>query len=154
MDEKVPIPDNGARRSAQQSGNMGVRAFRWIAVPVAIAAGQYLAEWLFVVMRMSCLHFGARPEGLCSDWWYENESWAAASTCGVVLFVVSVLLPTLLAPNSRRLVGATAFAVAVLLTAVTFDLWVSTWAISVVVVLAAASVCLLYTRRMLNERVA
>jgi hypothetical protein len=133
---------------------MSVRAIRWVAVPLAVAAGYYLAVWLFLEMRLSCLHLGTRPQGQCSDWWYANHSRAAAFTCGVVLFVSAVLLPTLLAPQLKRLVGAVALAAAVMLATLTFDSWVLAWAIPVICLLAAVSVCLRYIRRNLKGHVA
>jgi hypothetical protein len=133
---------------------MSVFAIRWVAVPLAFVGGCYLAMWIYLKLGLSCFHLGSRPQGLCSDWWYANNSQAAALACGAVLFVSSVLLPTLLAPRFKQLVGFLAFTITLVLTILFFDIWVVVPVLSVLIALTAMSVCLPYTRRVLKDHVA
>jgi hypothetical protein len=113
-------------------------ALRWVAVPLALVASYFLAFFLFLEISLSCLHLGSRPEGLCSDWWYANHSWVGAAAFGLATFLGSVLLPALLAPRFKGVVGALALGVVVIYTLLEFDLWV--WSIAVPIVAACAAV--------------
>jgi hypothetical protein len=115
-----------------------VSVLRWVAVPLSVVAGYFLAFFLFLQLSLSCLHLGARPEGLCSDWWYENHAWIAAAVFGAAIFPGAFLLPVVLAPRFKRIVGVAALAVIVVYTFVEFDAWVWSIAIPIVSTLAAA----------------
>ena len=117
---------------------MTSRLLRWIAVPLSFAAGIFCAAWLFLDMRLACLHFGARPEGLCSDWWYSNHGWVAVVAAGLCTFALSVLVPALLAPHYNRVVAFSAFAVALGVTLATFTSPVRWWVVLVYTIAALA----------------
>ena len=95
-------------------------------------ASYFLAFFLFLEIALSCLHLGARPEGLCSNWWYENHAWIAAAAFGLTIALGSVVLPVVLAPRFKGAVGTVALTVVVIYTIVEFDLWV--WSVAVPIV--------------------
>ena len=117
---------------------MTSRVIRWIAVPLSFAAGIFGAAWLFLDMRLACLHFGERPEGLCSDWWYANHGWVAVVAAGLCTFTLSVLVPVLLAPRHNGVVAFSAFAVALGVTLATFTSPVRWWVVLVYTIAALA----------------
>jgi hypothetical protein len=133
---------------------MSTSVIRWIAVVLAIVAGNNLAVWLFLELQLSCLHLGARPAGQCSDWWYANHSWVAATAYGVAAFIAAVIIPSLLAPQYKRTVGIVSVAVAVLLTVFTSALWVTAWAVPTLILLSVVSVLLPSIRSQLQSHVA
>ena len=117
---------------------MRYRALRWVAVPVALVASYYLAFFLFLEIVLSCLHLGSRPKALCSDWWYENHSWVGAVAFGLALFLGPVLIPVVLAPRFKGIVGVLALGAVVVHTISEFDFWAWSVAIPIVAVSAAA----------------
>jgi len=129
----MPIQQR-VRRAAQRLGNMRTRAIRWIAVPLAAASGYYFAAALCTYIIISCMAFFIPKEG-CS-YWGHNQEWVAPLALGTVAFVLSVLLPALLAPKRKRLVGAVALAVVALLTLALFSPWVWLRAIPTLALLA------------------
>jgi hypothetical protein len=114
------------------------RVLRWIAVPLTVVAGYYLAFLLFLEIELSCVSPGLRPKGLCSDWWSENHSWVGAAVFGFALFIGPVLLPAVLAPRFKGTVGLLAFGVVAAHTISEFDFWAWSVAMAIVAVSAAA----------------
>jgi hypothetical protein len=102
-----------------------------------LVASYYLAFFLFLQIILSCFHLGSRPEGLCSDWWYENYSWVGAAAFGIALFLGPVLLPVVLAPRFKGIVGVLALGAVVLHTVSEFDFWAWSVAIPIVAVSTA-----------------
>jgi len=133
---------------------MSVRAIRWVAIPLVVAAGYYLAVWLYFEISLSCLHLGPRPQGLCSDWWYANHSRVATLATGVALFVSAILAPALLAPQRKPLVGIVTLVATIVLTALAFDWWVSVRVIATISILAVVSISIPYIRQKLSGHVA
>lgn len=116
---------------------MRYRALRWVATPLALVASYYLAFFLFLAIVLSCLHFGSLPQGLCSDWWYEIHSWVGAVVFGLALFLGPVLLPIVLAPRFKGIVGVLALGAVVVHTISEFDYWAWSVAIPIVAVFSA-----------------
>ena len=116
---------------------MKVRALRWVAVPLALVASYYVAFLLFLEIVLSCFHLGSRPEGICSDWWYENHAWVGAAAFGLALFLGPVLLPVVLAPRFKGIVGVLALGAVVVHTVAEFDFWAWSVAIPIVAVSTA-----------------
>jgi hypothetical protein len=143
-----------ARRSAQPLGDMRIGALRWVAVPLSSVASYFLAFFLFLDIALSCLHLGARPEGLCSDWWYDNHAWVAAVAFGLAIFFGSVLLPVVLAPRFKGAIGAVALVVVIIHTIVEFDLWVWSVAVPTVALLAVVLGFTAYFRSLRSQHVA
>ncbi len=114
-----------------------VRVLRWFAVPLSFAAGIVGAGWLFVDMRLACLHFGARPENLCSDWWYASHAWIAVAATGLCAFALSVLIPVLLAPTCKRIVAFSAFVLTLSLIIANFTSPVRWWLVLICTIAAA-----------------
>jgi len=133
---------------------MSIRAIRWVAIPLVVAAGYYLAVRLYFEMGLSCLHLGPRPQGLCSDWWYANHSRVATLATGVALFVSAILAPALLAPQRKPLVGIVTLVATIVLTALAFDWWVSVRVIATISILAVVSISIPYIRQKLSGHVA
>jgi hypothetical protein len=119
-------------------GDMKVIALRWITVPLALVATYFLAFFLFLEIVLSCLHLGARPQGLCSNWWYENHSWVGAVVFGLALFLGPVLLPVVLAPRFKGIVGVLALGAVAFHTISEFDFWA--WSVAIPVVAVAAAI--------------
>ena len=115
-----------------------VRVLRWVAVPLAVVAGYYLAFLLFLKIELSCLPRGVLPGPPCSEWWSENHSWVGAVVFGLALSIGPILLPMVLAPRFKGVVGTLAFAMVAFHTISEFD----TWAWSVAMPVAAASAAL------------
>jgi hypothetical protein len=133
---------------------MSAGVIRWVAAVLAIVAGNYLAVWLFLELQLSCLHLGARPTGLCSDWWYANHSWVAAASYGGAAFIAAVLIPSLVAPQHKRTVAIVSLVAAVLLTVFTSALWVIAWAVPMLILLSVVSLLLPSIRSRLHNHVA
>jgi hypothetical protein len=117
---------------------MGIRVLRWASVPIALVASYYLAFFLFLPIALSCLHNGSGPKGPCSDWWYENHAWVAAAVFGLALFLGPVLLPVVLAPRFKGIVGLVALGAVAIHTILEFDLWV--WSVAMPIVAVSAAV--------------
>ena len=133
---------------------MRISALRWVAVPIALVASYFVAFFLFLKIALSCLHLGARPEGLCSDWWYGNHAWIAAATFGLAIFLGSVLLPVVLAPRFKGAIGAVALAVVVIHTILEFDFWVWSVAVPIVALFALILGFALHFRALRSQHVA
>jgi hypothetical protein len=139
VEDKVPSSNDGTRGAQpQRLGGMKVRALRWVAVPLALIASYFLAFFLFLEIVLSCLHFGPGPKGLCSGWWYENHAWIGAVVFGLALFLGPVLLPVVLAPRFKGVVGVLALGAVAVHTISEFDFWAWSVAMPIVVVSAAA----------------
>ena len=129
---------------------MKVRALRWVAVPLALIAGYYLAFLLFLEIVLSCFHLGSRPKGLCSDWWYENHSWVGAVVFGLALFLGPILLPVVLAPRFKGIVGVLALGAVVVHTILEFDSWA--WGVAIpIVAVSTAMVGTIFRNRMFRS---
>jgi hypothetical protein len=97
-----------------------------------------LAFFLFLEIVLSCLHLGSGPKDLCSDWWLENHSWVGAVVFGLALFLGPILLPTVLAPRFKGIVGVLALGVVAVHTISEFDFWAWSVAMPIVTVSAVA----------------
>jgi hypothetical protein len=129
---------------------MKIRVLRWVAVPLALVASYYLAFFLFLEIVLSCLHPGSRPKGLCSDWWYENHSWVGAVVFGLALFLGPVLLPVVLAPRFKAIVGVLALGAVVVHTVSEFDFWA--WSVAIpIAVVSAVMVGIIFRNRMFRS---
>jgi len=113
---------------------MRSRALRWLAVPAIAAAGFVLAAYLFVEIYLDCFHLGARPQGLCSDWWYTTHTSVAVGTCGLCMLILCVGLPIIVAPSYKNVVGAVASAGVITASVLSYEPWVSKWLVSIVLV--------------------
>ena len=123
---------------------------RWASVPLLAIAGWCLAAWASLGLWLQCLHFGRRPSGLCSDWWYSNHDWVAGVVFALLLFLGFVLLPSLVAPSRSRLVYVGALSLAVCYVSLEFD---RHFALILATLLAASVICwgLLFRRRQVKR---
>ena len=144
--DKSPQP----LRTVRPIGDLIIRALRWVAVPLALVASYYLAFFLFLEIVLSCLHFGPSPQEVCSDWWYENHSWIGAVVFGLALFLGPILLPTVLAPRFKGIVGILALGVVAVHTISEFDLWA--WKVAIpIVAVSAAMVGIIFRNRVFRS---
>ena len=130
--DKSPQPP----RSVRPIGGLIVRVLRWVAVPLALVASYFLAFFLFLEIVLSCLHLGSGQKELCSDWWLANHSWVGAVVFGLALFLGPILLPTVLAPRFKGIVGVLALGAVALHTISEFDFWA--WSVAMPIVAVAA----------------
>ena len=129
---------------------MGIRVLRWVAVPLAVVASYYLAFLLFLDVELSCLHLGSRPQGLCADWWYENHSWVGAVMFGFALALGPILLPTVLAPRFKGIVGLLAVGLVAVHTISEFDFWA--WSVAMpITVASAAALGIIFRKRLFRS---
>jgi hypothetical protein len=130
--------------STASFGDMKVRALRWVAVPIALVASYYLAFFLFLEIVLSCLDLDSSPKGNCSEWWYENHSWVGAAAFGLALSFGPILLPIVLAPRFKGIVGVVAFGAVAAHTISEFDSWV--WSVAIPIVAAFAAMLVITCR--------
>ena len=117
---------------------MRILVLRWVAVPLALVASYYLAVFLFLEIELSCLTFGSSPKGHCSDWWYENHSWIGAVVFGIALLLGPILLPAVLAPRFKGIVGVLALGAVAVHTISEFDFWA--WSVAMPIAAVSAAV--------------
>jgi hypothetical protein len=109
-----------------------------------------LAFFLFLAIVLSCLQLGASPKGVCSDWWYENHSWVGAVVFGLALFLGPVLLPVVLAPRFKGIVGVLALGAVVVHTVLEFDFWA--WSVAIpIVAVSAAMMAIIFRNRLFRS---
>lgn len=122
------------------------RILRWVAVPLCFAAGVFGAWWLFLYVRLDCFHIGARPENLCSDWWYANHNWIAVVVTGLCAFTLSVLAPFLWAPTHKRIVAFSALVLTVSLIIANFTQPIRWWLVLICAIATAIGALALLIR--------
>lgn len=140
----------GASQLQKSGFIMALRILRWVSVPIVAVAGVWISLWVSMEILMACFHIGARPAGLCSDWWYSNHEWISFATYGLSQFFCTVLLPTLAAPSNKFVIGMAALTFSITLVVINVSLAEAMIVIAILLGASAVAGVQFYRRRQVS----